>query len=283
MLVEEILRSAVKVLKKSHIHNPRLDAEVLLSNRMHVDRSALITLWDAAVEPEVAEGFKRDIERRSAREPVAYIIGKKEFMGLEFIIEPCVLIPRPDTEVLVEKTLELSQANNQWESILEIGVGSGAIAVSLAKYNDKMNITAVDIDKNALSIAKQNAIMHGVEDRISFIESDIFENIADEARYDCIVSNPPYINKEDMCRLDDDVKEYEPHLALYGGIDGLDFYRRIIEESVKHLKEDGLLIFEIGYDQGEEVKKVMESNGFQKTEIIKDLSGLDRVVLGFLG
>lgn len=281
MLVEEILRMAVAALKKNRIQNPRLDAEVLLANRMNVDRSALLLHWDKEVDPAVVEGFNQDIQRRMKREPVAYIIGKKEFMGLDFVVNQWVLIPRPDTEVLVETTLDILKSNPKYEKVLEIGVGSGAIAVSLAKYADHIQVTAVDVDEKALQVAKENAKLHGVKDRIVFIESDCFEKLPEGIRYDCIASNPPYINKKDMESLDKDVKGFEPHLALFGGEDGLEFYRRITKEARGYLKKDGLLIFEIGFDQGEDVKKIMEINGYRDVQVNKDLAGLDRVVLGY--
>jgi len=220
------------------------------------------------------------IDERKKGRPIAYILGSREFMGLDFYVKEGVLIPRPDTEILVEEVINLC-SNVKNPTILDIGTGSGAISVSLAKYISNSKIYSLDISETALEVGKINAINNNVENQISFIKSNLFDSINDKSIvFDIIVSNPPYIRKKDIPTLHTQVKDYEPYIALEGGEDGLDFYRKITEESVKYLKENGILAYEVGHDQALDVKDIMIKNGYQNITIMKDLSNIDRVVIG---
>ena len=213
--------------------------------------------------------------------PIAYIVKNREFMALDFYVEEGVLIPRPDTEPLVEEVIELSKGMKD-VTIVDIGTGSGAISVSLAKYIKNSYVYSLDISDKALSIGKKNAVNNEVDDKIEFIKSDVFTGIKDRnLKLDIIVSNPPYIKKEDIKTLHTQVKDYEPYIALEGGEDGLDFYRTITEESLKYLKSNGILAFEVGHDQANDVCTIMENHGYKKIYTKKDLQGIDRVVIGF--
>ena len=200
-------------------------------------------------------------------------------MGLDFFVKEGVLIPRPDTEVLVEEVIELAKKKDA-KNILDIGTGSGAITVSLAKYLENVKVTSVDISDIALEIGKRNAISNEVDDRITFVKSDLFTNIDKETKFDIIVSNPPYIKREVIDTLDKQVKDYEPYNALEGGVDGLDFYRAITKRAKEYLKKDGILAYEVGHDQSEDVSKLMEMDGYTNIYTLKDLQQIDRVVIG---
>lgn len=261
---------------------PRLDVEILLQKALGgVDRLYIHLNLSKELEIEQEEIFSRFIEERLKGRPIAYIVNNREFMGLDFYVKEGVLIPRPDTEILVEEIIELCKGKDDLD-ILDIGTGSGAITVSLAKYIEKSRLTSLDISEIALEIAKKNAKSNGVIDKINFIKSDLFQQIVGtNLKFDIIVSNPPYIRKRDIDELHTQVKDYEPYNALEGGIDGLDFYRNITEQSKNYLKPGGILAYEVGHDQAEEVVKIMQNNGYNKIYIKKDLQGIDRVVIGF--
>lgn len=261
---------------------PRLDVEILLQKALGgVDRLYIHLNLSKELEIEQEEIFLRFIEERLKGRPIAYIVNNREFMGLDFYVKEGVLIPRPDTEILVEEIIELCKDKDDLD-ILDIGTGSGAITVSLAKYIEKSRLTSLDISEIALEIAKKNAKSNGVIDKINFIKSDLFQQIVGtNLKFDIIVSNPPYIRKRDIDELHTQVKDYEPYNALEGGIDGLDFYRNITEQSKNYLKPGGILAYEVGHDQAEEVVKIMQNNGYNKIYIKKDLQGIDRVVIGF--
>lgn len=261
---------------------PRLDVEILLQKALGgVDRLYIHLNLSEELEIEQEEIFLRLIEERLKGRPIAYIVNNREFMGLDFYVKEGVLIPRPDTEILVEEIIELCKDKDDLD-ILDIGTGSGAITVSLAKYIEKSRLTSLDISEIALEIAKKNAKSNGVIGKINFIKSDLFQQIVGtNLKFDIIVSNPPYIRKRDIDELHTQVKDYEPYNALEGGIDGLDFYRNITEQSKNYLKPGGILAYEVGHDQAEEVVKIMQNNGYNKIYIKKDLQGIDRVVIGF--
>ena len=213
--------------------------------------------------------------------PLKYILGETEFMGLDFIIKEGVLIPRNDTEILVEEVLKLIKDEEELE-VCDLCSGSGAIGISLAHYRKNIKVDEIDFYPIPEEITKKNIAKHKLDDRVKFIKSDLLKEVIKEnKKYHILVSNPPYIKEEEINTLMKDVKDYEPHTALDGGEDGLVFYRRIIEESKKVLKENALIAFEIGYDQGEAVSKLLEDNGFNNIKVVKDLAGLDRVVLGY--
>lgn len=272
--IKDILIKYKKILKENNFETYSLDVEVLLMNVINFNKTNLYLNPDYILQDEQFEQFENFFNRRLKNEPIAYIIGKCEFMGLDFLLNKHTLIPRGDTEILVEKAIQIVKENN-FKNILDIGTGSGAIAISLAKYC-KIDIDALDINIDALNMAKKNATLNNV--KVNFIKSNLFENINN--KYDVIVSNPPYIKTDVIKTLGKNVKDYEPILALDGGKNGLDFYEKIANNAYKHLNKGGYLIFEIGYDQAEDVKKIMQNRNFFNITILKDLAGLDRVIFG---
>ena len=261
---------------------PRLDVEILLEKALgDVDNLYIRLNLNKQVTKDEEELFKSLIEDRIKGRPIAYIVGNREFMGLDFYVKEGVLIPRPDTEPLVEELIELS-SDKRNINILDIGTGSGAITISLAKYLPNSNVTSFDMYDIPLEVGKINAINNHVDDRITFIKSDVFSAIENtNTQFDVIVSNPPYIPKKDIETLHTQVKDYEPYTALEGGDDGLDFYRKITEQSRKYLKENGILAYEVGHDQAQAVSKIMKDNGYSKIYTKKDLQGIERVVIGY--
>ena len=278
MTIKEIIIRYSKELEEIS-STPRLDVETLLQKVLNVDRLYILLNLDKSLSKEEENLFNKFIEERLNNRPIAYIVGNREFMGLDFYVQEGVLIPRPDTEVLVEEVIEIAK-NKEDINILDIGTGSGAITVSLAKYLENAKITSVDISEIALEIGRKNAILNEVDDRITFVKSDLFTNINKEMKFDIIVSNPPYIKREVIDTLDKQVKDFEPYNALEGGIDGLDFYRAITTQAKDYLKEGGVLAYEVGHDQSEDVSKLMEMDGYTNIYTRKDLQQIDRVVIG---
>ena len=261
---------------------PRLDVEILLEKALgNVDSLYIRLNLNKELTQEQEDLFNIFIQDRLKGRPVAYIVGNREFMGLDFYVQEGVLIPRPDTEPLVEELIELCRGKENL-NILDIGTGSGAITISLAKYLNTSKVKSFDISDIALEVGKKNAISNEVDDRVEFIKSDLFSSIENKSiQFDVIVSNPPYIPKKDIETLHIQVKDYEPYTALEGGEDGLDFYRSITEQSRMYLKENGILAYEVGHDQAQDVAEIMNSNGYTKIYTKKDLQGIDRVVIGY--
>jgi len=283
--VGQLLKEGTERLQNVGVSTPRLDAEVLLYNILDVERIYLHMYPEKEVSKENEKSFWHGIEKREKLMPIQYIVNKQEFMGLDFDVEEGVLIPRGDTEILVEKVIDIYEKEFSPNSvkIMDIGTGSGAIVVSLAKFINNSILTAIDISPKALEVAKKNANSNGVEKRITFHLGSLFNPIKGEDEYktyDFIISNPPYIPRAVVETLDPWVKDYEPRLALDGGEDGLDFYREITITAKDYLKEEGWLLFEIGYDQGESVSELLNMNGFRDVKVLQDLAGLHRVVLG---
>ena len=281
MTIREIFNTYMEEL--SHISDtPKLDIEILLSKALgDVDRLYIHLNLHKELTKEQLDIFNKMIQDRLKGRPIAYIVNNREFMGLDFYVEEGVLIPRPDTEPLVEEVIELVKGKENLK-IVDIGTGSGAITVSLAKYIKDCQVYSLDISDKALSIGLKNAISNEVEDKINFIKSNIFSGIEDKGlELDVIVSNPPYIRRADINTLHTQVKDYEPYIALEGGEDGLNFYRDITRESVKYLKDKGILAFEVGHDQAEDVSEILKHNGYTNIYTKKDLQGIDRVVIGF--
>ncbi|MDD4894682.1 MAG: peptide chain release factor N(5)-glutamine methyltransferase [Candidatus Omnitrophica bacterium] len=255
------------------------EAELLFTDILNCSRPSLYLDKDTPLDKAQSYFVSGVLKRRIKGEPIQYILGKAEFMGLEFKLAPDVLIPRPETEILVEKTIEMARSPEvAARSILDIGTGSGCIAVSLAKNLPGVEITAVDICEKAIKIARRNALLNNV--KINFLKSDLFDNRQLKAdNYGIIVSNPPYIPAAEIDALQPEIK-YEPRLALDGGKDGLDFYRRIINSAHLYLKENGLLIMEIGFNQKEAVKNIFKVCGyFEIIDEVKDYNNIDRIVI----
>ncbi len=266
-MVSKLLRDASARLKKSE--SPMLDARVLLAKAMGKSNAALIT--DMPNDNELAV-FNEYIEKRALGIPVAYISGEKEFMGLTFRLNQDTLIPRPDTECLVEKIIESNNLSSP--KILDLCTGSGCIGISLASFIPCSECDLTDISENAMDKAKENALLNGVKDRTNVFKIDVLKDDIPKG-YDIIVSNPPYIKSDIVPTLD--VSEFEPCRALDGGKDGLLFYRLIIQKSYEALNEGSVLALEIGYDQGEEVKELLKD--FSKVSVYKDYGGNDRVII----
>ena len=249
--IQAIFNNAELQLKQAGIESARIDSEVLLAYILNCERPYLLIHSEQQINSDQMAEFLKLVQVRKEHQPVAYLTGHKEFMGLDFLVTPEVLIPRPETEILVETTLQIvSKLKKRNLRILDIGTGSGNIAISLAKHLELAEVVALDISENAIAVAKQNAILHQVNDRIRFIKSDLFNNISEtENRFEIIVSNPPYIPEPEFEQLSLDIREYEPHQALNGGNDGLDIIRRIIQESPKCLTQQGYLIMELGDGQ----------------------------------
>lgn len=258
---------------------PSLDGRILLKEVLSEDEMFLLTHRGTVLSDVEESDYLKKLALREKGMPIAYITGYKEFMGFCFKVNENTLIPRPDTEIAVETAIEAIKAK-KYKNVLDLCSGSGAIGLSIAGILEFTNVTLSDINKEAISVSKENAEYMDVVGRVNFIESDLFEKI--DEKYDLIVSNPPYINERDMEVLSVSVKEYEPHLALYGGMTGLDFYDRITKNAREHLTENGMLIFEIGYDQSHEVENMLKDNGFKNIITLKDLSGHHRVVSGEL-
>ncbi|MBO5143302.1 MAG: peptide chain release factor N(5)-glutamine methyltransferase [Clostridia bacterium] len=283
MEINKILQTGREALLKTG-KDPR-EARLLLSFILGI-RSEELVKYDECSE-ENAKKYLEALERRCKGEPYAYIVGNKEFMKLNFKVDKNVLIPREDTEVLVTEVINLAKkihnSDNIYKSnnikILDMCTGSGCIAISLAKYIEDSKVTAVDISEEALKIAKINANSNDVE--VRFINSNLFNVLSKDEKFDIIVSNPPYIKKAVIEELQEEVKK-EPVLALDGGVSGLEFYEKIINQAIDYLSDNGFLAFEIGYDQGEAVSNLMRKNGYKNVLIVKDLSENDRVVIGCL-
>lgn len=260
-------------LEKAGIQEAALDARLLLEEVCRTDRNTLLVHGDRAVTEEEETQFRIFIERRSTHEPLQQITGWQEFMGLRFSVTEDVLVPRQDTETLVEEVMRYLRDGME---ILDVCTGSGCILLSLLRYSNGCRGVGCDISEKALAVAGQNAKELGISTQ--FIQSDLFESI--EGRFEYIVSNPPYIRKDMIPTLMEEVRDHEPLIALDGGEDGLDFYRKITREATEHLYSGGMLFFEIGYDQGEAVKLLMEEEGYEEVTVSQDLAGLDRVVYG---
>lgn len=265
-------------LQKAGITDAELDARLLLEFICHTDRNALYAHGDQEIEDEKMHDFLQLIEKRAVHIPLQHLTGEQNFMGLDFLVNEHVLIPRQDTEILVE---EIMRDLHDGIRILDMCTGSGCILLSLLHYSNDCVGVGVDVSEDALAVARQNADRLA-EKQAVFIQSDLFEKV--EGSFDLIVSNPPYIRSQEIAGLMPEVREHEPHLALDGKNDGLHFYREIIKEAMLHLKRGGQLFFEIGYDQGEAVQALLAANGYTEIAVVKDYAGLDRVVYGtFLG
>lgn len=277
--IEELINTGATTLKDKGIDTARLDAELLLGSVIEKDRVYLITHKEEEVNEEDTEKYFDLIEKRRNKMPVKYILNKCEFMGIDFYVEEGVLIPRDDTEILVEEVLKLID-ENQEKQVCDLCSGSGAIGIALAHFRRNIKVDLIDYYPIPEKVSLINIQKNNMGNQVSFIKSDLLEKpIENKKMYDIIVSNPPYIEEEEINKLMEDVKNYEPHTALNGGIDGLDFYRKIVQQSKKVLVEGGILAFEIGYNQGESVKDLMEENEFSNVRVIKDFASLDRIVI----
>lgn len=276
----ELLLSGQEKLESAGIREYSLDGWYLFEHAFGMGRAdyLLRSRETVAADEEALKKFQAELSRRAGREPLQHILGTQEFMGLEFYVNSDVLIPRQDTETLVETVLGAHK--NQGISLLDVCTGSGCIAISLAVLGKYTHVEAADISNAALLTAEKNAEKIPGAGAVRFRCSDLFSAFAPEESFDVIVSNPPYIPSMAIEGLEPEVRDFEPRLALDGSEDGLFFYRKLAEESRRFLKENGAVYFEIGYDQGEAVENLLSGRGFKDTKVIKDLSGRDRVVCG---
>ncbi|HLA51183.1 MAG TPA: peptide chain release factor N(5)-glutamine methyltransferase [Thermodesulfobacteriota bacterium] len=294
--IREILSWAEDYLAGYEVPDAKIETEYLLAHALDCKRTELYLNHENHLSDYVLQEFIGFVERRIKREPSQYIIGEQEFWGLPFKVNSDVLIPRPETELMVEEARK-TVAGGQWTVdsknkrnssltthhlplILDLCTGSGCIGISIAKEIPACHIYAVDVSEKAMDVVMENAERHDVAGRITFLQGNMFEPLNGlNIKADIIVSNPPYISKKMMVGLEPEVKDYEPVAALYGGDDGLDFYRRIISESPAYLTQGGHLILEMGYGQAEEIKKLIKQNNvFEQIDIKKDLAGIDRVI-----
>jgi release factor glutamine methyltransferase len=275
--IRQILQKARRKLQKAEGAAPALDSEVLLSHVAGFDRAGLYREWECTLPAHAEKCFWELVERRCLGEPVAYLTGCKEFMGLDFKVVPSVLIPRPETELLVETALALLPPA---PLVIDVGTGSGAIAVSLASFLPESIVYATDCSGEALDVAGDNAVRHGVGARVRFYRGDLLEPLAGIVPVggaDLIAANLPYISSAELAGLPRSVRQFEPVLALDGGKDGLELYRRLIPTAAVLLKKGGLLLLEIGFDQAGDMLKLLKTGW--AADIVKDLAGLDRLVV----
>ena len=277
MTIRETIRKGMIELKNNQINEPNLKARLLMQYILNKPRKYLLIYDNQTLSLRQEVDYFKAIKKIANGVPIQHITHMQEFMKMNFYVNEDVLIPRPDTEVLVEEVIQIAKKVNA-KKILDLCTGSGAIAISLARYIEKSEITAVDISLKAINVAKLNAKNNEVENQITFIESNLFKEIPKE-KYDIIVSNPPYIKREIIKKLDQEVQK-EPKIALDGGYDGLDFYRKIINQSDEYLKFKGYLCLEIGYDQKEDVIELIKNEEkYVDTYCKKDLYGNDRVII----
>jgi release factor glutamine methyltransferase len=278
MTVHDILNEAAKALEAADIPSARLDAEVLLSFCLSCDRLEFFKNPEMQLDQAQRAAFKKLIDRRLQWEPVAYITGRKEFWSFTLEVNSSVLIPRPDTEIIVEEALSICRKIDSSKiKILDIGTGSGTIAIALAKEMPHAKVVATDISETALNLAQKNAVALGLQDKIEFKLGNLFEPV--DGLFDIIVCNPPYISARDYEKLPAGVKDYEPREALWAGKSGLEFYEKLIYQAADFLQKNGWLLLEIGAKQEDDVRGIMEVTGFYDSlEMSRDYAGLPRVI-----
>jgi len=276
MNIQSAIIKGIKILEDKYIQTAQLDSEILMAKTLGKNRESIIINSDKNLEDKHFEYFKKLIKERAKKKPIAYLLNKKYFWNNEFYVNENTLIPRPDTEVLIEQILKLTKHNNKY-NILDIGVGSGCILLTILKERKNFYGTGIDISKKSLDICKINAKKLKVHNRTKFYKSDV-DKFA-QGKYDLIVSNPPYIKSCDLKYLESDVLKFEPKLALDGGLDGLSEIRKVINKSSELIKKNGKFILEIGFDQKDKVIKLLNKEGFYIKSTIKDLANNDRCIV----
>jgi release factor glutamine methyltransferase len=270
---------AARRLAQAEIESPHLTADLLLGHVLGWDRVRVLTDFEATLDDESNERFAEAVRRRIQGEPLQYITGKQEFYGRTFRVSPAVLIPRPETELLVESALSLATDQKPYLRYVDIGTGSGCIAVSVAAEKSEWSGWGIDVSPEALAVAHDNAIRHHVSDRLLFICADLFDPFRPEAAFDLILSNPPYVARRDAAALPGIVHDHEPHLALFSGDLGLDFYVRLVPEAALRLLPGGHLILELGTRQSQDVVRLIEREGLAVIKVLDDLQGIPRCVV----
>lgn len=280
MKIAQLLAKGYEILKYNNIESYMIDTQLLLCNVLNVDKLYIMLNRDKEVASDKVLKYLNLIELRGSKMPIKYILGTAEFMGLNLKVKEGVLIPRPDTEILVEECINIVKKNNL-KDICDLCCGSGAIGISIANYTENTNVKLYDISDVALEVTEENIKYNNLKDKCEVYYSNLLEKVKkDTIKFDIVVSNPPYIRKDVIPTLMEDVKNFEPHLALDGGEDGLIFYREITNQSVEVLNHNGYLAFEIGHDQKKEVMDILLDKGFTNVYCLKDLYNNDRVVIG---
>ncbi len=276
MNLENAINYGIQILKKNSIKSAELDSEILMSKVIGKERRFIILNQNKHLEKNSFECFKSLIDQRSKGKPVAYLIGKKDFWNHEFKIDNNVLVPRPDSELIIEEVIKLSKNKNKLK-LLDIGVGSGCLLLSI--LNEKKNFygIGIDISKKCIDLSKINALNLRIANRVKFFKTDV-DNF-NYGKYDLIISNPPYINRLDLKNLDREVFNFEPKLSLDGGLDGLSVVRKVINKASELIKINGILILEIGFNQKERVKKILKNKGFYINKVLKDYAHNDRCII----
>jgi len=278
--IAETLKEASEHLRAASVPNDLLDAQTLLAEALGKDRTYLIINFNQRLSEDVLSKFRTMVSRRAAGEPLQYITGHQEFFGLDFEVTPDVLIPRPETELMVEETIRLVQQNRiARPRIIDVGAGSGCIAVTLARELGDARVIASDISLPALRVARHNAARHGLEDRVGLVASDLLDAFAEENFADFILSNPPYVSDEEMPALQREVRDWEPRTALTDSNDGLSFYRRLLKNASSRLKPGGHLICEMGYTQSERISTMVDHKVWAEARMIDDLQGIPRTIV----
>ena len=280
MTVLEIIRRSSEFLQQKGVESPRLQIELILAHVLNVPRLRLYLSFERELSTAEMDRAREMVKRRAAREPLQHILGSASFCGLEMKCSRAALVPRPETELLAERAWQfLSTLNPPPSTALDLGTGTGCIAISLAVKAPAAHIDAVDVSADALALARENAAQHVVADRLTFHQGNAFAALPTAARFDLIVSNPPYIASEEIATLPDEVRDFDPRLALDGGADGLDFYRRIADEAQAFLKPGGKLMVEFGDGQAPELEKILSGKKWIVEEIVADYSPRPRILI----
>jgi len=278
LTVLESIKLSTEYLEKKGIESPRMNAELLLAEILGCKRLDLYLSFDRPLDEDETNKYREYIARRGKFEPLQYITGRVEFYGLEFKVNNSVLIPRPETEILVEKLIDLANEKNS-KSILDIGTGSGNITIAAAKYLNNVSVTSIDISQKAINSAVENAELNEVKEKITFLNKDI-RAFEESGKFDVIVSNPPYVSVKDYDTLQEEIISYEPREAVTDESDGYSFYQTIIHKSVKLLNDNGFVIFEVAQGQSDYIAAMMKKVGLINIRIIKDYQNIDRVIIG---
>ena len=276
MNIQSAVIEGTNILKDKFILSAQLDSEILMAKALDKNREYIILNHDKVIDIENLKYFKELVNERAAKKPIAYLLNKKFFWKSEFYVNKNTLIPRPDTEIIIEQILKVTK-NKNYLKILDIGVGSGCILLSILKERKNFYGSGVDISKNSLEISKLNAKKLFVDERVKFYKSDVDK--FNQGKYDLIVSNPPYIKNSDLKYLESDVLKFEPKLALDGGLDGLSVIRKVVKKSSELLKKNGKFILEIGFDQKSKVIKLLNNKGFYINSTVRDLANNDRCIV----
>jgi release factor glutamine methyltransferase len=280
--IARVLGFATDDFKKRNHASPRLDAELLLGRALGLDRVRLLIESERRLNEAELGAYRALIQRRRTGEPVAYILGRREFYGLPFVVDRRALVPRPDTEMLVEVALERTRARSMYGRALDLCTGTGCVAVTFARQRPTWRMTASDISSEAVSLAWENARRHGVAFAMRVVEGDLFAPFAGE-RFELVTANPPYIPSGELAELSVDIRDFEPRLALDGGADGLEIVRLIVRDAVRHLEPRGVLALEVGYDQAARVVSLVEAAGFIDIVVRRDYGGRERIVSAVFG